>query len=158
MGFERYKRSPDGFRELVELWESTPVSRRQRMIEVGMDEDAEYAQLILSYMITFEDVLLLPDLELAELISTAPARIVALSICRAADDVKQRFKKNTMSRNMAELRDSLEELGEETPLRDIGGAQLKMIEFTRKLEKMGKIKTKRIPHGVTKKVEPSNED
>jgi hypothetical protein len=32
-------------------------------------------------------------------------------------------------------------------LREIGGAQLKLVEVTRKLEKQGLVKTKQIPSG-----------
>ena len=145
--YDRYKRDPNGIRKMVELIEATPITRRQRMIEIGMEEDSRYTKYLLQFVLTFEDVLSLPDMELAELISSAPARIVALSIAKAPVEIRDRFKKNTVSSAMAELRDAMDTIGTDPPLRDIGGAQLKMIELTRKLEKAGKIRTKQVPQG-----------
>ena len=156
--YDRYKRDPSGFRKMVELLETTPISRRQRMIEVGMDEDPEYTRELLSYMITFEDVLNLPDLELAELLSSTPPRVVATAIAKASVEVRERFTRNTLPRNLAEMRDSIEAVGVDPPLREIGGAQLKMIEFARKLEKTGKIKSKRIPEGAGRKMVSSEDE
>ena len=64
--YARFKRSPEGFRKLVELLESTPPSRRQKMIDVGMEEDAEYTNRALQYVMNFDDIIKLPDTELAE--------------------------------------------------------------------------------------------
>ena len=66
--YARFKRTQEGFRSLIELLETTPMSRRQKMIDVGMAEDPVYTEKALSYVLTFEDVIQLPDLELAELI------------------------------------------------------------------------------------------
>src|SRR5436305_9736278 len=78
--YARFKRNPEGFRQLVELLESTPPSRRKKMIDVGMAEDPVYTQRAIEYMMTFEDVLKLPDMELAEVIATTPARMIAYSL------------------------------------------------------------------------------
>ena len=94
--YDRCKRAPNGFRDMVQLMESTPIARRQRMIDAGMQEDPEYTRMLMSYMFSFEDVMNLPDMELAELMSVAPPRIIALSIARATPSVREKFKKNTL--------------------------------------------------------------
>ena len=48
--YTRFKRNPDGLRQLVELLESTPSSRRQKMIDVGMQEDPDYTKQALQYV------------------------------------------------------------------------------------------------------------
>jgi flagellar motor switch protein FliG len=141
--YTRFKRNPDGLRQLVELLESTPMSRRQKMIDVGMQEDAEYTQKALQYVLTFEDVIKLPDLELAEVLAETPGRFTAYAIHAASEEIKNRFISKSAPRVAAEIKEFIE-MPNVTPAQ-IGGGQMKMIETTRKLEKRGLIKTKRVP-------------
>ncbi|MGK5085002.1 FliG C-terminal domain-containing protein [Bdellovibrionota bacterium FG-1] len=140
--YARYKRDPQGFRNLVELLESTPLIRRQKMIDVGMQEDPEFTEKAMSFMLNFEDVMNLPDMELAEVVSTAPPRITGMAISRADDAVKKRFLKNALPKIGGDLKEYMQV---EVTLREVGGAQLKLIQVTRKLEKQGYVKTKKIP-------------
>jgi flagellar motor switch protein FliG len=141
--YTRFKRSPDGLRNLVELLEVTPGSRRQKMIDVGMQEDPDYTQKALQYVLTFEDVIKLPDLELAEVLSQVPSRFTAYAIHSAPEEVKTRFMSKSIPRVAAEIKEFMD-TPNVTPIQ-IGGGQMKMIEITRKLEKRGLIKTKRVP-------------
>ena len=145
--FDRFKRDPNGFRTLVELWEITPKDRRTKMIEVGMAEDPVYAQEALKYMMSFQDILDLPDLELAEVIAAAHPRMVALAVAPLAENIRQRFLKNSKGSVVSEIRD---QAGVETPLREVGGAQLKLVLAARELERKGLISAKKIPVGQPK--------
>lgn len=140
--FARYKRSPEGFRSLVELWEATPADRRQKMIEVGRAEDAAYTERVLKYVITFEDVLALPDMELAEVLAATPPRMLGIAVSRAPEAVKERFLKNAKPQVAAEVRDCM---AMNVGPREIGGAQLKVVEKTRELERRGVVNLKKIP-------------
>jgi flagellar motor switch protein FliG len=140
--YARYKRDPNGFRSLIELLETTPIARRQKMIDVGMAEDADYTEKALKLLLTFEDVMNLPDMELAELIAVAPPRMTGYAISKASPEVKQRFLRNAIPKVGGEVREYMEM---NVGLREIGGAQLKLIETTRQLEKKGAIRTKQIP-------------
>ena len=140
--YARFKKNPDGLRALVELLESTPASRRQRMIEVGMEEDPAYTERALSFMMTFEDILTLPDLELAEVLAQAPPKMSAYAVALAPEETKIRFLKNAIPKVMAQIKDSLiDKVGP----REVGGAQMKLIETARKLEKQGFVRAKKIP-------------
>lgn len=141
--YTRFKKSPDGLRQLVELLEVTPGSRRQKMIDVGMQEDPDYTQKALQFVLVFDDIIKLPDLELAEVLSETPARFVGYAIHSAAEEVKNRFLMKANPRAAAEIKEVLETPAV-TPVQT-GGGQLKMIETTRKLEKRGLVKTKRVP-------------
>jgi flagellar motor switch protein FliG len=141
--YTRFKRNADGLRQLVELLEVTPGSRRQKMIDVGMQEDAAYTQKALQYVMTFEDILKLPDMELAEVLSQAPPRFTAYAIHAASEEIKNRFLSKCQPKIGAEIKECLE-IPNVTPVQ-IGGGQMKMIEITRKLEKRGLVKTKRVP-------------
>ena len=143
--YARYKRDPIGFRNLVELLETTPVARRQKMIDVGMAEDPVYTQQALQYMLSFEDVLNLSDLELAEVVAAAPPRMTAYAVSRASEEIQSRFIRNAPFSLMGEIRDCVQV---RVSLREVGGAQLRLVSITRQLEKQGLIQTKRIPLGA----------
>lgn len=141
--YGRFKKEPGGFRKLVELLESTPAVRRKKMIEVGMQEDREYTEKAMSFLINFDDVLNLPDLELAEVIADTQPKFVGLAIHSASQEIKDRFLSKSQAQQAAIIRETLELPSISLP--QIGSAQMKMIEVTRKLEKKGVIRTKRIP-------------
>lgn len=140
--YTRFKRDPEGLRALVELLETTPLVRKQKMIEVGMIEDANFTQMALIYVYTFEDIITLPDMELAELLSVAPPRISAMAIQPLESEVHKRFIKNAKSPIGAQIKEFLDT---EYTLQEVGGAQLRLIEMTRKLEAKDRIRTKKIP-------------
>lgn len=141
--YTRFKRDPDGFRKLVELLETTPKVRRQKMIDVGMKEDPDYTQQALKYMMTFEDLLNMPETELAEVLNHAAAKMIGYAIAKADKETQDRFIRCTPQKKMGEVRDTLEfEVG----LSEIGGAQLKLLSSAREMEKAGFVKTKKIPY------------
>jgi flagellar motor switch protein FliG len=140
--YYRFKKNPSGFRQLIELLETTPLSRRENMLKVGMEEDPEYTEAALKYVFTFDDILHFSDMELAELLSVAPPRTAAYALLGVDEETKQKFIRNCKPPQAAEIKDFM--LAKITN-REAGGAQLKMIEYARGLEKKGYIKTKRIP-------------
>jgi flagellar motor switch protein FliG len=138
----RYKHNPGGFRSLVELLESTPMNRRKRMIEVGLAEDSGYTNAALKYVLNFNDIISLPDMELAEVLAKVPGRTIAFAIKNLGEDIRERFLRNATPQIAAETRDMFEA---KPSSRDINGAQLKLITTARDLERQGYIKTKKIP-------------
>lgn len=144
--YTRYKKDPEGFRTLVELLESTPKDKRQRMIDVGMEEDPEYTRKALSYMFSFDDLCNLPDMELAEVVAAAPPRMTANSLKNSDPEVRERFMKNAIPKVAAQIREFDDEKAE---LREIGAARLKLITVARSLERQGKIKSKQIPRNFS---------
>lgn len=143
--YTRFKREPDGFRHLVELLESTPKSRRDKMINVGMKEDPDYTQMAMQYVLTFQDILEASDFEIAEIVSAAPGRVIAAAIGSLGEDVKEKFLKNAGVKFLGGIKENLET---EFSVSEAGGAQLKLIEVTRQLEKRGKVKIKKIPSSI----------
>ncbi len=140
--YARFKRNPDGLRKLVELLEGTAPSKRQKMIEVGMAEDAEYTNLALQYMMTFEDVVGLPDSQLAEVCTKAPARMIGYAIAQLPGDVQKRFLSCCSRQNMFEVKDMI---GINVGPREISGAQIKLVQVARELEGKGLVRVKKIP-------------
>lgn len=141
--YTRFKRNPDGLRQLVELLEVTPPARRQKMIDVGMAEDPDYTQKAMQYCIVFEDILALNDMELAEIISETPAKMVAYAVYAQEQPVKDKFLQKANPRAAAEIKETFD-IPNITPAQQ-AGAQLKMIDVCRKCEKKGAVKLKRVP-------------
>ena len=140
--YSRFKKNPDGLRQLVELLESTPMSRRQRMIDVGMQEDPAYTEQALQFVMNFKDIIDLPDLELAEVLAEAPARHIGLAIHGQTEEIVQRFLHKSQPRVAAEIREVLEI--DSISGSQKGSAQMKLIETARKLERKGLVRTKRV--------------
>ena len=141
--YTRFKRDHDGFRKLIELIEATPLPRRQKMIDVGMLEDPKYTEEVLKYVLTFGDILNLQNLELAELLSQAPAQFIAYALSDCSQDVKDRFILNCTPQVAAEVREVLNTFSV-TKLQ-IRAGEKKLIELARSMERKGVIKTKCIP-------------
>jgi flagellar motor switch protein FliG len=141
----RFKNQQDGFRALIEIWESTPVDKRKKMIEVAQAEDPAYTAEALKLLLTFQDILQLPDLELAEVLSSANPRMVATAIAPLGEDIKARFMKNAKPNVIMAIREMAEVAA--PALREVGGAQLNLVTVARGLEKKGFVKTKKIPQG-----------
>jgi len=140
--YSRFKKSAEGFRQLVELLESTPPSRRQKMITVGMLEDPEYTVKALEYVMTFEDVIGLSEPELAELMATLSPRIVAYAIAFLDKEIQKKFIRCSRTAIADELESCLEaKIGAS----EAKGAQLRLIVATRELEKKGLVRKKQIP-------------
>jgi flagellar motor switch protein FliG len=140
--YGRFKKNPDGFRKLVELVELTPSSRRQKMIDVGMAEDPEYTQQALQFVMTFKDILELPEDEMTELCAKAPPRFLAFALYNCSDEVKQRVLRCCRPGVGTEIRDFLDA---SVSSAEIGGAQLKIVETARDLERKGYVHIKKIP-------------
>lgn len=142
-GLDRFKKSKsDGFRQFIELIESTPASRRKHLVDVSMQEDPKYTEEALKYIITFQDILSMPDLELAEIIANSKPRTLAFAIRTLGEDVFKRFLRNAPHILAAQIKD---EASVGCGLAEVGSAQLKLVSIARDLEKKGVINLKKIP-------------
>jgi flagellar motor switch protein FliG len=141
--FNRFKKNPEGLRQLVELWEGTPLVRRQKMIEVGMREDPKYTTLALQYMLVFDDVIKLSDLELTEVLSAAPPTLIGYAVYHSSTEVKERFLAKVAPSLGQQIKEVLD--GPPIALSLVETGQMKVVEVIRKLEKANVIATKRIP-------------
>jgi flagellar motor switch protein FliG len=143
--YARYKKNPEGLRDLVSLLESASPQRRQKMIDVGMAEDPAYTLKAMGFMFTFADILELPDPELAEVICETPAPAIALAIGLLDPAVKKRFLVLTPKHLLGAVREALDSNTSVTESQ-AASAQRRLIESARKLEKQGLVKTKRITY------------
>jgi flagellar motor switch protein FliG len=139
--YTRFKKAPDGLRQLVVLLETTPGSRRQKMIDVGMAEDPEYTQKALQLVFSFKDIVGMPDNEIMEVLGETAPQLIGYAIQSLDEETKTKLLKLTPPKSLGAVREALEIPASNMQM---SGAQSKMIESARKLERRGIVKTKRI--------------
>lgn len=144
--YDRYKKDPDGLRRLVELLETTPLTRRQDLIDRGMKEDPGYTKTALSYVLTFQDIVQLPEMELTEVICAMKPKSVAAAISSVSDAAqKTRMLKCVPRHLVVEINNHLDS---QLSAAELGNAKKEAIEKTRQLEGKGVLTLKKIPRNV----------
>lgn len=144
--YSRYKKAPDGFRKLVELLETTPLRRRQQLIDAGMKEDEPYTKAAVEHILTFKEITQLPSMELTEVLAKMKPRNVAYAVFDLDEDVKSRVLGCVQRNRESEVRSYIDILP--TP-QEIGQSRKEAIEVARKLEQQGLLSIKRIPKNFT---------
>lgn len=147
MGIERYSGTDAGFRQYVELLETTPPKKRQEFLDAAKKENAAFAENIEKFIITFEKITKLPEMELAEVFGATglKAEFMANAILSVQDSsVKDLLVKFVPRKMAAEVMLLMKDFPSPKPP-EVGAARLAMIQTARKLEKEGKLKTLLIP-------------
>lgn len=142
--YTRYKR-PGGFRALVELLESVSAAKREKMVELGITEDPVFTNKALAYILRFEDLLSLDDVDTAEVVARAPGRILGYALQGLTEEDQRRFLKNAKPKKYSEIRDALD-----MPIgpTEHSGARLRVVQAAREAERNGRLHIKKIPEGL----------
>jgi flagellar motor switch protein FliG len=115
---------------------------RRKMVDVGTAEDEAYTQEALKYVMELSDIVQLPPLQLAEVCAKASPKVIAYSIVGQPKEVIDKFLSSAPPAIAAQIRDLTEiKVGP----RESEGARLKLIETARGLERLGLVRTKKIP-------------
>lgn len=112
------------------------------MIDVGMKEDPEYTKKAMAYVFSFQDILTLADMELAEVLSKVPGKIVGFALHGLDSELQKKCLGLMKPPGMGEAKEFLDATAGNN---EINGARLKVISTARELEKRGLVKAKRIP-------------
>ena len=140
--YARYKK-PGGLRQLVELLETTPAEKRQKMIDLGMAEDPEFTRKALACMFEFKDILAMTEVELPEILNRcASGRLIGYAVKSLTKDQQSLFLRCIPTSFLGDAREALEL---EPSLAEIGGARLKLIQAARSAERAGLLRIKQIP-------------
>jgi flagellar motor switch protein FliG len=147
MSLDRYVRDDEGFRKYVELMEEMPTAKRGSMMEAAKKENPFFVETAAKYILTFERITNLPDLELTEVLGAPGLKpeVIAVGIVSVTDaEVRTKLLKH-IPRNLAspvaqEMKDK-----PEPKAYDIGAARLQIIKKARELEKKGKLDSVQIP-------------
>lgn len=148
MSIDRYTRDDEGFRKYLELLESTPTAKRQKFIASARAENPAFVDAIEKYLLTFERITKLPDMELTELLGDPGLKVevVSAALCSVSDAAAKERMVQNLPRDLApKVLMQMKEFPDPSP-QEAGGSRLKVIQMARELEKNGKLKSVQIPH------------
>ena len=147
MGVDRYSKDDEGFRKYVELLESTPTAKRKTFLDAAKAENPKFAEAAEKYVLTFERIMNLPDLELTEVLGAPGLKPEHLAIAiLSVEDLNLRAKLlNMLPRELAPKVQVVVKDGPKLEPYNIGGARLQIIQAARGLEKRGMLKSVQIP-------------
>ena len=129
MSLERYLKDDQGFRKYVELLESTPPKKRQTLADLARKENALFVETAEKYLLTFDRITKLPEMELTEVLGAEGLKteILAVAISTAEHpELKERLLQNLPRNLTAPVQLALKELPVPKPA-DIGAARLQLI-------------------------------
>jgi len=147
MSLDRYLKDEEGFRKYVELMESMPTAKRQALMQAASRENAFFVETASKYILTFERITRLPELELTEVLGASDLKpqTIAVAINSVTDaSTREKLIKHIPRNQMPAILQEISETQDPKPF-DIGSARLQMIKKTRELEKEGKLESVQIP-------------
>ena len=131
----RHKK-PGGFENLVHFLETTPQEKREKLVAAMAAEDAEFMNRIMRSILTFDDLFSIRDEILMEVIFALGEniRVLALALYKIENKTLiEKVKKCLSPKQMVAYREAEGELDKVTKSQR-EGAQLKLVELTRKVD------------------------
>ena len=127
-----------GVEAVAELLNNADKATEERIFNRLEEEDPELAEQIRQLMFVFEDLLALDDRSIRTLLKEVRNEDLTLALKTSSDGLKRKILSNVSERAAAMIEEDLEAMG---PVRisEVEGAQQKIIQVTRKLEREGKL-------------------
>lgn len=147
MALDRYLKDEGGFRKYVELMEGMSSAKRKALMDAAKAENRVFVETAEQFIITFDRITKLPDMELTEVLGAAELKpeVIAVAIASVMDaGVREKLLKFIPRKLMPAITQELKENPEPKPY-DIGASRLKLICAARELEKKGMLKSVLIP-------------
>lgn len=130
--------SAGGIQSTVEILNRVDRSTEKTIMESLEQTDPELADTIKKRMFVFEDIITLDDRAIQRVIREVESKDWALSLKGSNEAVQDRVYKNMSQRAAAMLKEEIDYLGP-VRLRDVEGAQQRIVAVIRKLEDAGEI-------------------
>jgi flagellar motor switch protein FliG len=127
---------PQSVAEILNQMERTQEGTILKRLEE--EEQEELAEDIRRYLFTFEDLLGVEDRGMMALLKEVNTQELALALKVASDELKAKFFQNMSSRAAEMLQEELEIMAP-ARLRDVEGAQQKIIQVAKRLESEGQL-------------------
>lgn len=147
MSLERYLRDDKGFRKYVVLMETTAPAKRKTLMDAGRAENALFVETAEKYIITFEKITKLPDMELTELLGAPGLSVEAIStaLMSVADLGHRERLVGLVPRKILPAVANDMKINTEPKPQAIGNARFQFIQKARELEEAGLLKSFQIP-------------
>jgi len=127
---------PQSVAEILNQMERTQETSILKRLEE--EDQGELAEEIRRYLFTFEDLLGVDDRGLMALLKEVNTQELALALKAASDELKNKFFQNMSSRAAEMLQEELEIMGP-ARLREVEGAQQRIIQVAKRLETEGQL-------------------
>jgi flagellar motor switch protein FliG len=127
---------PQSVAEILNQMERTQEGTILKRLEE--EEQEELAEEIRRFLFTFEDLLGVEDRGMMALLKEVNTQELALALKVASDELKSKFFQNMSSRAAEMLQEELEIMAP-ARLRDVEGAQQKIIQVAKRLEAEGQL-------------------
>jgi flagellar motor switch protein FliG len=127
-----------GVEAVAELLNNADKATEERIFSRLEEDDPELAEQIRQLMFVFEDLLSLDDRSLRTLLKEVRNEDLTLALKTASESLKRKILSNLSERAAAMIEEDMDAMG---PVRvsEVEGAQQKIIQATRKLEREGKL-------------------
>jgi flagellar motor switch protein FliG len=127
-----------GIEAVAELLNNADKATEERIFSRLEEDDPELAEQIRQLMFVFEDLLTLDDRSLRTLLKEVRNEDLTLALKTASELTRRKILSNLSERAAAMIEEDMEAMG---PVRvsEVEGAQQKIIQITRKLEREGKL-------------------
>jgi flagellar motor switch protein FliG len=136
----RYKRNNQSMMELVKLIEESSEPKRSNLMNMVMQEDAEFGAKIQRRLFDWDKLKALNENLIAEIISACPPKILALALYQESEDFLK-MAERCLGNKFSEYKAEKEVLAERPPGEaQVDSARRKMVSEARKLEADGAFK------------------
>jgi len=130
--------SAGGVNSMVEILNHVDRSTEKTILETLEKEDAELAAEIKNMMFVFEDIVTLDDRSIQQVLREVDTKELSLALKGVSEEVSAKIFKNMSKRAGAMLQEDMEFMGP-VRLKDVEGAQQRIVTVIRALEDAGEI-------------------
>lgn len=140
MGLLDRHKKPGGFRRLVNEMETTPPSKRDKLLEMLKAEDFGFIEDVQRCIFKFEEFVNVDDLVMCEIVFTLAKepKTMAVALYHASEDLAKKFKKNLSHPQLMGLREEESMLSQVTVAQQMS-SRFRIIEKARALQNEGRI-------------------
>ncbi|MDI3473398.1 MAG: flagellar motor switch protein FliG [Thermotogaceae bacterium] len=127
-----------GLETVVDIMNTIDRTTEREILEKLGEQDPELAEEIRKHLFVFEDLVKLDDRSIQIILREVDTRDLALALKGATDELKEKIFRNMSKRAASLLKDELDYMGP-VRVKDVEGAQQKIVEVVRRLEEAGEI-------------------
>jgi len=130
--------SAGGVSSMVEILNHVDRATEKTILETLEKDDAELAAEIKNMMFVFEDIITLDDRSIQQVLREVDSKELSLALKGVSEEVSSKIFKNMSKRAAAMLQEDMEFMGP-VRLKDVEGAQQRIVNVIRALEDAGEI-------------------
>ncbi len=127
-----------GVSALVEILNKVDRATEKGILEALSDRDPELAEQVKNMMFVFEDIIHLDDRSVQQVLREVDTKELSLALKGVSEEVANKVFKNMSKRAASMLQEEMEFMGP-VRLRDVEGAQQRIVNIIRQLEDQGDI-------------------